>query len=92
MKMNAESSPAQAFEDYLKSNGYAPRSIVTMKRTLETFNKWLDRESLEAVQVSYRDMLAYMKYLQRTGVSQRTVQHYLISVKHYYDHLIAGSA
>ena len=89
MKMNAESSPVQVFEDYLKSNGYAPRSIVTMKRTLDMFEKWIDKESLEADQVNYRDILAYMKYLQRTGVSQRTIQHYLIGVKHYYDHLIA---
>ena len=89
MKMNAESSPAHVFEDYLKSNGYAPRSIVTMKRTLDTFKKWLDRESMEADQVNYRDILAYMKHLQKTGVSQRTIQHYLISVRHYYNHLLA---
>ena len=31
------------------------------------FEKWIDKESLEADQVNYRDILAYMKYLQRTG-------------------------
>jgi len=37
---------------------------------------------------SYADVLAYMKYCQKNGVSQQTIQKYVIIIRHFYDHLI----
>jgi site-specific recombinase XerD len=33
-------------------------------------------------------VLAYMKYCQKKGTTQRTIQNYLCMIKHFYDHLI----
>jgi len=76
------------FIDYLKTNGYAHGTITTMKRTVGLYWKWLAQENIEADQASYQEVLSYIKSLQHQGVTQRTIQHYLVSIKHYYDHLI----
>ena len=75
------------FTDYLKSRSYARRSIATIKRTLRIHDKWLQEERLQAEQVTYRELLSFMKYCQQQGVSQRTVQHYLGAIRHYYEYL-----
>jgi len=76
------------FIEYLKANGYTNRTITIMKRTIRFYEQWLEREQLEAEQATYRDILSYIKYQQNQGVTQRTIQHYLVSIRHYYDYLI----
>ncbi len=44
---------------------------------------------MEPAQISYQDLLGFMRACSKKGISQRTVQHYLNTVKHYYDHLEA---
>ena len=43
---------------------------------------------MEAEQVSYNDLLLFMKYCQQVGRTQRTIQHYMVVVKHFYEHLL----
>jgi len=42
---------------------------------------------MEAEEVSYNDLLLYMKYKSRKGASQRTIQNYMNTIKHYFEHL-----
>ncbi|PIW04742.1 MAG: hypothetical protein COW40_08235, partial [Cytophagales bacterium CG17_big_fil_post_rev_8_21_14_2_50_40_13] len=37
---------------------------------------------------TYNDLLLYMKDCTRKGAKKRTVQHYINTLKHYYDHLV----
>ena len=76
------------FTDYLKREEYSKGTIKTIKTVVGLFNKWLEKENLEAESVRYQDILLYMKSLNRKRVSQRTVQHYLGSIKHYYNYQI----
>jgi integrase/recombinase XerD len=48
----------------------------------------MEKQSIEPEQGNYADVLAYMKYCQKNGVSQRTIQNYVNMIRHYYDHLI----
>ena len=90
MKMNKPSVNLRliGFTDYLKSKALTKRTILTFNRVADIFLSWLEKEWIEKEQASYRDVLAFMKYCQREGASQRTVQHYLNVVKHIYGHLI----
>ena len=77
-----------SFTDYLKSQGLTKRTISTFNRIAEIYLRWLEKEGIEKEQVSYSDVLAFMKHCQKEGTAQRTVQHYLNVVKHIYDQLI----
>ena len=76
------------FKDYLKSKGYSTGTIKTRMTMIDIYLEWLKRENLEATAVSYNDLLLYMKHCQRKGRSQKTIQHYMGVVKHFYNHLL----
>lgn len=77
-----------SFIDYLKTNGMTPRTIIGFNRVVGIFLNWVKKEQLDIEQVRYQDILLFMKHCQKKSASQRTIQHYLSVVKHYYDHLI----
>ncbi len=85
----------EGFETYLKFKGFTRKSIESRLVIFRQFQKWLDMESpafggagLEAEQVTYNDLLLFMKHCKQLGRTQKTIQHYLVVVRHYYDHLI----
>lgn len=65
-----------------------PRTIINFNRVITIFFNWLEKEQIEKEQVSYTDILSFMKYCQKQGTTQRTVQIYLNDIRHFYDHLI----
>lgn len=85
-----EASPAQVpeFKSYLQQRSFSRISIETRLGVISRYFEWLEKEALEAEAISYNDLLLYIRHSQRKGVSQRTVQNYLGTVKLYYDHLI----
>ena len=76
------------FIEHLKSKGLTSRTIASFNRSVEIFLNWLARERIEKEQVRYADILSFMRYCQKQGATQRTVQVYLNNIKHFYDHLI----
>jgi len=42
---------------------------------------------MEPEQISYQDLLGFMKYCSNKETSQRTIQHYMNTVKHFYEYL-----
>lgn len=76
-----------SFIEYLKRRSLTPRTISSFDRVIVIFLKWLEKEQMKVEQVSYRDILSFIKSCQKQ-VSQRTVQLYLNVIRHYYDHLI----
>lgn len=83
MKMNE----TEQFIDYLKKRQFSHSTLGTSRNTLGYYLKWLEIENMEAEQISYQDLLGFMKHCSSKGISQRTVQHYMNTVRHYYDHL-----
>jgi integrase/recombinase XerD len=85
--MKEYNSVRTSFIEYLKTKALTPRTISSFDRVVVLFLKWLEKEQIKIEQVSYRDILSFMKSCQKQ-VSQRTVQLYLNVIRHYYDHLI----
>jgi integrase/recombinase XerD len=56
---------------------------------IKLFWKWLEKENVGVENVSYNDLLLYVKYRSKKGASQRTIQHYMGTIKHFYDYLIS---
>ena len=78
-----------SFKSYLQSQEYSSTSIATYERFTDQFLDWVRKENIEADQIRYQDILAYMKYCSgKKGYSQRTVQHTVITLGHYFDYLL----
>ena len=67
---------------------FSHSTIDRRMTVLQRFWDWLDQENIEVDQVSYNDVLAYMKYKSLNGATQKTILHYMNAVKHFYAHLI----
>ncbi len=80
MKMND-------FTGYLKKRRFSRSTITSYRKVIRLYLEWVSREQLEPEQITYKDLLAFMKYCTGTGNTQRTIQHYMNAVKHYYNHL-----
>lgn len=87
--MKLSKSQQTSFEAYLKSKAFTRKSIKSTMAVIGLYWRWLEKENLEAAQVSYNDLLLYMKYNQRKGVSQRTIQNHIWVIKHFYNYLIS---
>jgi site-specific recombinase XerD len=79
---------SEGFETYLKSKGFTRKSIASRMMIFSQFRKWLEMENMEADQITYNDLLLFMKHCQRRGRKQKTIQHYMVVVRHFYDHLL----
>lgn len=77
-----------SFIEYLKTRGLTPRTIISFDRVATIFLNWLKKEQINIEEVSYQDILSFMKYCQKKGVSQRTVQLYLNVIRNFYEHQI----
>ena len=76
------------YTGHLKANEYATSTINSNVRMLTVFLNWLKQEHIQAEEVRYTDILAYIKHHQRKNASQQTIQNYLNAVRLYYDCLL----
>jgi len=76
------------FINYMKSKTFSKKSIASRIIVIKLFWKWLEKENIEVENVGYNDLLLYVKYKSKNGASQRTIQHYMGTIKHFYDYLI----
>jgi len=77
----------EKFTNYLKSKAHTKRSIASRINIIKRFWKWLEQQDIEAENVSYNDLLAFIKKSSKKA-SQRTIQNYLGAIKHFYEYLI----
>ena len=77
----------EAFSRYLKGKRQSRKTITSRLNVLQSYQQWLDRENLEPEQVSYTDLLSFMKYRSKQGASQRTIQNYMSTIHHLYEYL-----
>ena len=77
-----------SFKSYLQGKEYSNTSIATYERFTNQFLEWTQKENLPTEQTRYQDILSYMKHCTgKKNYSQRTVQHMLITLSHYFDYL-----
>jgi len=78
---------SEEFIEYMKGRQFSHNTLKTMRVTIRIYLQWVAKERMEPEQVSYQDLLGFMRACSQKGTSQRTIQHYLNTVKHYYNHL-----
>lgn len=75
------------YSDYLLAKDYSTTSITHMLRYLDTFKKYLKKETIEEEQVSYNDVTAYIQTLKPKN-KQRSIQVHINAIKNYFNYLI----
>jgi len=77
----------ERFIEYLKERQFSGSTLKTCEKVIRLYLQWVAIERMEPEQVSYQDLLGFMKSCSKKGITQRTIQHYLNTVKHFYNHL-----
>lgn len=76
----------QGFEKYLEERGIAPKGRKLAQTELRYLNSWLAKHQLEAAQLSYIHVLAYMQSLQQQGSKQQTIKSKFSRLSLYYQY------
>ena len=76
------------FKTYLTQSGYSKKTIETRMVMRNAYLRWLQTEKLDSSEVTYNDILSFMKHCQQQGRSQRTIQQYIGVIKLHHKHLI----
>jgi len=75
------------FSAYLERKGCSRKTIARYEREVEHFLHWAASEGIKPAAVTYRDLLSYMQNSSAKGRSQRTIQHEINTIRHYYAYL-----
>lgn len=87
MNMNTNYSK---FSEWLTLKGYSPGTIDTACLSVKYFALWATQENIpEWEEVSYSDAMGFIKWCSKRNVAKKTIAHYLIHVRHYYNFLIS---
>ena len=78
----------EGFPKYLRFKGLSKSTRASTIFSVSKFYDWIEKEQLEVEEIRYQDILEYIKQLQVRGLSQRTIQHYLNDVSHYFEFLL----
>jgi len=76
------------FKQYLESRNYSNATIVSYEKMLVLFLDWIREEQLKVKDMTYNDMMAYVRYASSKGISKRYVQIQLTVIRHYFNFLI----
>jgi len=75
------------FTEYLRQKKFTPATVNTYVVYLKYFTGWLETENLIAGEITYTDVLEFIRRLNQEGRSKRTVNHLLGIVRHYFNYL-----
>jgi integrase/recombinase XerD len=75
------------FETYLQQRNLSPCSIRTYRRYIHIFFNWLKENSLEAKEITYPDLLNFVKHGKEKGLKPDYIMKILGVVRHYFNYL-----
>lgn len=76
------------FGKYLQRLGHSPSNIANHLATLKRLEEWCKKENTEMAQLNHTELLLFAKHCQEKGAGKITVNKYLLTARHWFDHLI----
>jgi len=77
------------FTAYLQQKQFSGGTIRTYEKSLSQFMIWLDQEQLSACEMTYTELLDFIRWLQDKGKGKGVVKGILCVLRHYFTYLIA---
>lgn len=76
------------YRTYLKQQDYSQTTIKGNQKQVELFIKWCKRNHTSPPEIDYKICLKFIKYLTKKGITKKTINHRLRSIKIYFNYLI----
>jgi len=78
----------EKFNEWLQIKGYSSKSITSIAVAVNYFMAWYEQENINNIaEVTHNDVMAYVQYQNRRGVSKKTVAHYVMHSEKYFKFL-----
>jgi integrase/recombinase XerD len=78
------------FKEWLIIKTYSSRTIETIIRAVEYFLSWTEKENITDVAViTHNDIIAYIQHYNIKGTGKKTIAHYIMHLKKYFDWLMS---
>lgn len=79
----------QFLEMAIAERGIAKNSVLSYKKDAEDFQDFLLKQQIDEISASPRDIESYIEYLSKNGLSARSINRKLSTIKNYYNFLIS---
>lgn len=78
------------FSEWMILKGYSSDTVGTALLSIKYFALWAEQAGIsEWEEISYSDAMGFIKCYNDRNVSKKTIAHYLIYIRHYYNFLIS---
>ena len=79
---------SSGYQQYLQKKGYSLGTVTSYLTGAAYFLQWSEEQGYDINLLAYKDVMAYIKYLQQRGNSKRTINHRLGILRLYFDYQI----
>jgi integrase/recombinase XerD len=80
----------EKFKEWLIIKGYSSKTIETILKAVAYFIAWSEKENITDVsETSHNDIIAYIQHYNIKGTGKKTIAHYILHLKKYFDWLIS---
>ncbi len=78
------------FKEWLQIKGYSSTSVKTIIKAVEYFMAWTEKENITDIsETSHNDVIAYIQHYNIKGTGKKTIAHYIMHLKKYFDWLMS---
>lgn len=78
------------FREWLMIKGYTSRTIETIIKAVDYFLLWAEKENITGIAgTTHNDIIAYIQYYNLKGTGKKTIAHYIMHLKKYFDWLMS---
>ncbi|MCA6438029.1 MAG: tyrosine-type recombinase/integrase [Bacteroidetes bacterium] len=79
-----ENTYLEKFSEWLTIKGFTSNTVQGLNKTVKHFLNWIEPQNIEAENVSYNDVLAYINYKRKQGNKPRTLMLIVNALNHFY--------
>jgi site-specific recombinase XerD len=78
------------FKEWLQIKGYSSTTIATVIKAVDYFLWWAEKENIHDItETSHNDIIAYIQHYNIKGTGKKTIAHYIMHLRKYFDWLMS---
>lgn len=78
------------FREWLIIKGYSSKTVETIIKAVGYFIAWTEKENItDITETSHNDIIAYIQHYHIRGTGKKTIAHYVLHLKKYFDWLMS---
>ncbi len=78
------------FKEWLQIKGYSSTTVETVIKATAYFIAWTEKENItDITETSHNDIIAYIQHYNIKGTGKKTIAHYVLHLKKYFDWLMS---